>query len=113
MRLSRSIKPSEKSPDRFLIETALDFSGVSRADLLKLAAQTVFITVQRRWRAASAEERVRDEWGSFDVQRSIIEAPRAGIDPVSSTIRNLEKMSDEDREAILARWAKPTKKKAA
>jgi hypothetical protein len=106
--LTRAVKPSEKSPERFVVEVTLDFSGVSPDDRLTMAANAAWITVQRRWRAAYAANPENaceaSLWAAIDVQNEIVDAGRAHADPVTRAVKAIDRLDDAAREAVIQRY---------
>lgn len=94
-----AVKVDAKSTRRYEVKTTLDFSQCSDEDLLRLAADSAIISVQRLWRvtargkdAASAYDAAK--WSRINVKTDIIdvERSRGPVDPVLAVRRNLEKM---------------------
>jgi hypothetical protein len=84
-----------------------------------MAANTAWITIQRRWRSAFASNPdaalTADRWSTVDVHRDLTAAPRTA-DPVTKAMRAIDKLDDVTRDAVLQRYLdeqKGTKKKAA
>lgn len=53
-----TVKPDKDAPARYELKWTFDFSNVTPAELLGLAARTVLIAMQSTWRGASDKERV-------------------------------------------------------
>ena len=107
--LKRTVKANEGSDIRYVIEATLDFKNVSREDLLKFAADSVWIILQRKWRVCYANEgqaaALKDAtWcREFDVQSEIVEATRTrtAATPVAKARKALAEMSAEELEEFM------------
>lgn len=110
------VKPSKASSDQYEIAAAIDFAKCSPEEILRLAARTVVIDLQRRFRSdiagdADSKKRAMDQatWDAVDVKSAIVDAARRSADPVAKARKSLEKLDDATRAALLAELTKKTK----
>lgn len=95
----------------YLLGTTLDFTNVSHDDLMTLATKTVVIALQRQWHAVyesnQKEATKADAFSSIDVQKDVLQATkgRGKKTDTAKAASILDKMSEEDRIALLARYA--------
>lgn len=97
--LRRTVKTDANSPERFELELTLDFNGLDLSEILDIAAGAVWINIQRQFRdAAKANNgKVRaEEWErTWNVKEEIVAKARRPADPVSSALKQADKMTDE------------------
>lgn len=95
----------------YLLNTTLDFTNISPDDLMTLATKTVIIAVQRQWHAVYASDQKAatkaDAFNSIDVQRDVLNATKGKAKKSDSAKATsiLDKLSEEERKAILAKYA--------
>jgi hypothetical protein len=110
-------RKDKDSPDRYAVESTLDFSNCSQDEILEMASRTVVIDLQRQWRTLAksnlANATKPGTFGTIDVKRDVVEATRKAADPTTKVVSVLDKMSDAEREALLARYAQTARKKAS
>ena len=108
-----SARKDKDAADRYSIETELNFGNCSNEEILELAARIVLIDLQRQWRAvAKGNMSAATKDGTFakvDVKTEVVDAARKGADPTTKVVNVLDKMSDAERNAILAKYAKGKK----
>lgn len=107
---------NEKSP-RYVVETTLDFSGVSQDELTLLAVRPIVIELQRQWRelatAKGSTATTVNPFASVNVKSAIVDATRRTADPAARAKSLLAKLSPAERKAIMAAFAaeqKPARK---
>ena len=96
-----TVKPNGESQDRFNLTWTFDFSKVTKEELQKLAERTLRIKMQSNWR--KAKDRMDAEiWDNrtFSV-REILDTGRKSADPVEKVTNLVEKMSPEEKRALL------------
>lgn len=101
VKVVHTVRPDRDSDNRFNLTWTLDFGKVSDADVLELAARTITIRLQADWRKAKnkMDEKVWDHTG-FDVAAILAEA-RQTADPLTKATRQIEKMSADEKAALL------------
>lgn len=97
--LKRAVKASDKAKHRYEVQTTLDFKDCSMEEILTLAADTVYIDVQRIWRTTAlgkdaAKAYDAKNWAYFNVKVDILDVKRerTPVDPVLAARRALEKL---------------------
>jgi hypothetical protein len=101
-----AVRPSaaDNAP-RFVVDFSLNWENVSEEEIKELAARTLVIDVQRNFRVAyqkdrgTASEKIERSWSV----REMLDASRPKSDPVSKVLGVLNKLSVEERKAILAK----------
>lgn len=95
----------------YVLQTTLDFAGVSHDDLMTLATKTAIIAIQRQWHAAYESDQKAatnaNGYGKIDVQNDILQATKRRskkTDAVKAT-SILDKLSDEERKVVLEKYA--------
>lgn len=105
----------EKSP-RYVIVTELDFTGVSPADMMKLAIRPVTIELQRQWREAAAVKgstaTTVNPFVTVNVQNAVVNAARRTADPVARATAMFAKLTPAQRLAIAATFVSAAKRTA-
>ena len=107
------VKPSKTATDQYKIPAALDFANCSQEEILRLAARTVVIDLQRKFRSdiqgdTESKKRAMDAatWAKVDVKSSIVDAARRAADPVAKVRNSIAKLDDATRRALLAELQK-------
>ena len=108
LHLSHTVQPSKDSEIRIQIEHwTLDFEGVSAEDMQKLAARTVKIFLQRKWKKDPKRMNAK-VWDNctFSVLDVIKEmGTRVSADPLTAAERAFDKLTDAEVEALIKRRA--------
>ena len=101
-----TFKPDEKSKNVYPVETVLDFSNCSQAEILELATQQIRIVLQSRFRSMGDAQRLDPTtYARVDVKSEIVETQRAVVDDDTRAVRALVAatgMSQEDAAKIVA-----------
>lgn len=100
-----SFKLSDKSPDRYQVESVFDFSGCTQEEILELAAATVRIVVQSKLRAMGEGARNPNAYAKVDVKREVVETQRQAVDDYTKAVRQLGKLSDAEKQQLIAALA--------
>ena len=110
-------RKDKDAADRYSVQSTLDFSNCSQDEILEMAARTIVIDLQRQWRTLAknnlANATKAGTFASINVKQDVVEAARKATDPAIKVVSALDKMSDAEREAVLARYAQTVKRKAS
>lgn len=105
----RSVKPrGERDAPVYAVKWSLDFSGLARETLLKLASNAIIIMLQGDFRKAEGWK--TDAWGDRKVnvaeyleeREERRKASRGPVDPKVAADRNLAKLAESDPETLAA-----------
>lgn len=108
VRVTATVKHQKETGMRFEWIYEMDFSKVEKADLLPLAARTLHIRLQDRFRLAcktKAPHLVAADparaFEKFDAQ-AILEQERKSADPIAQTFGRARKLTATDKAALIA-----------
>ena len=110
-------RKDKDSADRYAVQSIVDFTNCSQDEIIEMASRTIVIDLQRQWRTLAksnlANATKPGTFATIDVKRDVLEATRRATDPATKVVSALDKMSDAEREALLARYVQPAKRKAS
>lgn len=103
---THTVKPNKESRKRYNLNWSFDFYEVTREDLMKLAEKGLRITKQAEWRK-DPEQLNAEKWDHavFNVQGMLNEG-RKTADPVKKAETAIGKLSPEELEEFLKKYAK-------
>lgn len=100
-----SVRPSDKEP-RHVLSCDIDYSKLSKSELVELANRSVVIDLQRQWRVLAATKgntaRTVNPFARVDVKTAIVDAARKSATPAQRASNALTKMSAKERADMLA-----------
>jgi hypothetical protein len=97
-----SFKLSDKATERYQVVSQFDFSTCSMEEILELAAATVRIVVQSKLRAMGEGARNPNVYTNVNVKAEVVDTQRQAVDDFTKASRALGKLSDAERQQILA-----------
>ncbi len=80
------------------VPVTLNFDNVTRGELMELAARDLIITLQARWRRNG----IPTEPQTVSVRDVIDGVHRTKADPATVVRRNIDKLTDEQKAALIA-----------
>lgn len=98
-----TVKPNKESETRFELVWHIDFDGVKKDELLKLAARTVVIKLQQDWRQAKDRTNAQ-KWDKVTFKvREILDRPvTRNFEPtVENTMARAKKLSKAEKAELL------------
>ncbi len=99
--VTRTARENEEQP-RTVLSWDLDFSNCSNEELLRLAADSVVIAMQSRWRKAPDRQKA-EAWDNvtFDVKAEVVDRARIAKSPMQKAVSLLSGMTQAEREEFL------------
>jgi len=85
----------------------LDFSDCSREEILRLASKPVVIALQRRWNVLAGSDLAKATapgmFAQVNVKRDVVDAARQSAPPSAKADKLVDKMSADEKRALLAK----------
>lgn len=100
-----TVRPSEKEL-RHVLECDVDYSKLSKPELIELAHRGVVIDLQRNWRTLAATKgntvRTVNPFAKVDVKSAVVDASRKVATPITRASSAISKMTAKERADMLA-----------
>jgi hypothetical protein len=100
-----TFKLSDKDDARYQVTTELDFSGVSKEQLMELAISSIRIMLQRNLRDMGLAALQQDVYTKVDVAKELLSKQRMSVDNFTKASRALQNLSPEEKKALMAQLA--------
>lgn len=102
VKVSATVRPDGNTSDRYQMEFTLDFTNASPEEMFELASRSAIIAYQAQWRRAKEAYRMdASKWErTIDVKAEILDAERRSADPMAKMLTLMNKLSDDEKEAI-------------